>query len=146
MNNIETQAQRKVQPSRIIFSAIFFLVPIILVCLYADAIFYLTEKSDNYNGYRFLWCVSCSMWGFSVIAFHWRYVTVSIFPEYFLYYPFMLLCISTLVFALLHIVEATSGYLFYYSSFALCFILSLLVDQFHLLFLAVLKKATDKLS
>lgn len=141
----QTQNEKKIQPSRVIFSALFFAVPIVLISLFPDAIFYLSEKSDTYNSYRFLWCVCCSMWGFSVIAFHWRHVTVSIFPDYLLYYPFLLLTISALVFSSMHLFDKTSGYLFYYFSFALCFILSFLVDEFFDFFRLIVKKASAKM-
>ncbi len=119
-------------------------IPVILIFWYCgmlDKIFFLTEKKDYESLYRLLWCGFGSMWGFSAIAFYWRDVREAPFPRYLTDYPFRLIVISLLVFSIMHLFEKTSGYLFYYFSFALCSLLGFQVDQFWKIFDAILEKA-----
>lgn len=144
MNEQNTQ-EEKINGWRIFFSIFYFAIPILLTWWLSDRIFYLNEKKDMDSLYRLLWCFCCSMWGFSAIAFYWRYVTVSVFPEYVTYYPVLLLVISSVVFSTMHLFEKTSGYLFYYASFAPCFIFSFLVDEFWDIIRSILAKLKPKI-
>ena len=142
----QTQQKDKINGCRLFLSISFFVVPIIVLLIFwysgiLDKIFYATEKKDISSLYRLLWCGFGSMWGFSAIAFYWRKVPKTPFPEYLTYYPFLLLVISLVVFSTLHLFEKTSGYLFYYFSFGLCSLLGFQVDEFWKICLSVLKKA-----
>jgi hypothetical protein len=135
-----TEQKKKINGWRIFFAFIYFVLPIIVAWLLSDKLFYLTEKKDIESLYRLLWCYLCSMWGFALIAFYWRHVTVSPFPEYLTHYPVMLLVIASLVFSITHLFDRTTGYLFYYVTFAPCFILSFLVDEFWTIIRSILPK------
>jgi len=88
------------------------------------------ELQTGYQWDRFLWCLSASSIGFFSIASRYWYNVKSPFPEYVSYYPVVLIAISALVFSIAHLYEGLGGFVFYYFSFALCFILALLVDSF----------------
>ena len=115
---------------RVFFAIIYFLISLIIIYFFKNKMFYFKVPENSWNYYRLLWCCSASALGFSAIAFILRNHEKSPLPEYLTHYPFQLLAIATLVFSLLHIFDATSGYLFYYLSFSLCFTFSFLVDNY----------------
>ena len=146
----QTRQETEINGWRVFLSASFFVLPILVFLMFwwsgnLERIFYITERSGWESLYRLLWCVFGSMWGFSAIAFHWRKVPQSPFPEYLTYYPVMLLVISLLIFSILHLFEKTSGYIFYYFSFVLCFMFSFLVDEFWGLFRSLLEITKSKM-
>jgi hypothetical protein len=141
---------RRWRRQRLCVSIFCFGAPILVILIFwyydsLDKIFFLTEKKDCESLYRLLWCGFGSMWGFSAIAFYWRNVRESPFPLYLTYYPFLLLVISLLVFSIMHLFEKTSGYLFYYFSFALCSLLGFQVDQFWKIIDVIFRKAESHL-
>ena len=77
-----------------------------------------------------LWCIGSSFIGFAFLASQVRFHAKLPYAGYTTYYPFMLLVISCLSFGVAYIFEKPTTSIFYPFSFALCFILSFLVDEF----------------
>lgn len=123
-------SERKINKARVGFSAVYFIVSIILFLIFRKDIFYFAVPADFWNIPRFVWCVSSVSFGFSCVAFGLRFQEPTPFPEYITHYPFQLLAMATLVFAVLHIFAATRGYLFYYLSFSMCFTMGYMVDKY----------------
>ncbi|MHA1336271.1 MAG: hypothetical protein ACTSPW_11075 [Promethearchaeota archaeon] len=115
---------------RIIFSIIYATCAILIFFINKEKIFYIKPIIDSYNWYRFLWCLSGSLLGFSVLSFHIRNHPLSPFPSFLTYYPFLLIMISAIVFSVCHLFDKTSGFVFYYISFPICFTLGYLVDNY----------------
>ena len=116
----------KINQTRVIFSILYFILGFLIIYIFRDNIFYLLAEKDSYNIYRFYWCLSSSAIGFAFIILQTIHNPKSPLPSYLNYYPFILVLISTLVFSVLHIFESTSGFVFYYFSFSLCFLLGIL--------------------
>jgi len=133
---------------RVILTFVYSVIAIAgFVCFWYYEMFSLVEpQGRSYQFDRYLWCLSSSLFGFSFIAFHHRRRQKSPFPEYIFYYPGLLLVISALVFSILHLSEVLSGFVFYYLSFTLCFILSFLVDSFWKLVPAILSNWVKSLT
>jgi len=93
---------------------------------------------------RFLWCLSASFFGFFILAFHLRRVPESPFPAYVTYYPAILVAQSALVFSVTHFFTASSGFTFYYLSFAVCFILAVTIDNFWTLISSLASKGANR--
>jgi len=127
---------------RIIFTIIYFVLAVLIVIIWNQKIFYLSVISDSYNLYRYLWCISCSSFGFSVLSFHVRTHPNSPFPSFITYYPVLLFVISALVFSICHLFEATSNFVFYYLSFGLCFAMGYLIDNFWTILSSLIKKGS----
>ena len=107
------------------------------ICL-RDKVFYVSANLDD-NFFRFLWAVLCSCFGFGVLTLKNIDNKSKPFPTYYFYYPILLIVISSLVFAVLHLFAKTSSsYVYYYLSFSLCFILGYMVDAFWGIIYAVL--------
>ena len=129
----ETDMQTQNKPIngwRVFFSIVYLAIAVSIVLFRRDEIFYLEPRSTSYQFDRFLWCLSASFFGFSVLAVQLRHNPKSPFPEYVTYYPAMLVAQSALVFSVTHFFTASSGFTFYYLSFAVCFILAVTVDNF----------------
>ena len=128
--NDKIKSDRKINKKRVGCSIVYFVISIILFSIFRRDIFYFAVPEDSWNVPRFIWCISSVSLGFSGVAFALRYHDRTPFPEYFTHYPFQLLAMATLVFSALHIFDATSGYLFYYLSFSLCFTMGFMVDRY----------------
>jgi len=115
---------------RVVFSILYLLLSVLLIYIFRDKIFYFQPYENSWNIYRFIWCIAGVSLGFSVVAFALRHHKRTPLPEYITHYPAQLIAMATLVFGVLHIFEATRGYLFYYLSFSLCFTLGYLVDSY----------------
>ena len=135
---VNLDKKKPINKFRVFFALIYLIIPIIIVIIRIKTIFYINYNANSYNFDRFLWCLSSSLFGFSIIAFHLRYHEKNPFPSYITYYPFILLMMASLIFSILHIFNQTSGFVFYYISFSLCFILSFFVDNFFAVILKVL--------
>ena len=123
------KTQETVHWTRVFASVPYPVIAAVLVWVRFPDMFYL-ELQEGYQWDRFLWCLSASSIGFFSIASRYWYHTKSPFPEYVSYYPVVLIAISALVFSIAHLYEGLDGFVFYYFSFALCFILALLIDSF----------------
>lgn len=123
-------SEKKINKARLIFSIAYFVLSIILFLIFRKHIFYFVVPSDSWNIPRFIWCISSVLLGFSCVAFRFRRHDKTPLPEYITHYPLQLLAMATLVFAVLHIFDATSGYLFYYLSFSICFTMGYMVDKY----------------
>jgi hypothetical protein len=135
------QTQNKpINRRRVLFSIVYFVIAVSIFILRRDEIFYLEPRSTSYQFDRFLWCLSASFFGFSVLAFQLRHVPESPFPVYITYYPAILVAQSALVFSVTHFFTASSGFTFYYLSFAVCFILAVTVDDFWNLINSVVRR------
>jgi hypothetical protein len=104
-----------------------------LVCLvgaltWQDSVFYTDLSSSTWHLGRLVWCCFPTFLGFSLIAFENRRNQTSPFPKYLLYYPFHLIMLTVATHGALHCFTATSGFVFYYLSFSVCFFLSYHVD------------------
>lgn len=130
------------------FGIFFILLSIAIVILwtyYFDfEMYYPNVKKDSFNLGRFLWCVSSSFFGFSILAIQGMYNQKSPYLLYTTYYPSILLVISCLVFSIIHLFDKSSSFIFYYLSFAFCFILSFLVDSFWAIIISLTQKAKDR--
>src|SRR6266516_3776630 len=94
-----------------VFFSIFYLVIAVGILLFRrDEIFYLEPRSTSYQFDRFLWCLSASFFGFSVLAFRLRHTPESPFPVYITYYPAILVAQSALVFSVAHFFTVSSGF------------------------------------
>jgi hypothetical protein len=130
---------------RVFFSVVYFAIAVGIVFFRRDEIFYLVPRPASYQFDRFLWCLFASFFGFSVLAFHLRRVPESPFPAYVTYYPAILVAQSALVFSITHCFTASSGFVFYYLSFAVCYILAVTIDNFWNLISSVVSKcATNR--
>jgi len=116
--------------ARVVFSIFYLLLALLLIFLFRKHMFYFKVEENTWNMGRFIWCLSSVFFGFFSVAFSLRHHKPSPFPAYITHYPFQLIAMATLVFGGLHIFDVTSGYLFYYLSFGLCFTLGHLVDSY----------------
>lgn len=121
---------KKINRFRVMFAVAYFLISIFLLVLFWKNLFYFEVPKESLNLYRLVWCISFTSLGFSLIAFEYKYHKPSPFPKYVVHYPFQLLAMAALVFSVLHIFQATSGYLFYYFSASLSFTLGYMVDRY----------------
>lgn len=115
-------------------------VPMILVC---NDVFYLDVPTKSWNIYRLWWCFSCVLFGFGVLAFEYRRVQKSPFPEYIVRYLCQLCAMSTILYGGLHIFPSTSGYLFYSLSFGLGFTLGFMADYYWRFVKGVIDKSNN---
>ena len=138
------EVNKKLNIRRVIWACGYFILSILLVVILKDKIFYFQVSPNSCNFYRFVWCISSTSLGFSVVAFYFRCKEKPPFPEYLTFYPFLLLAISALVFSALHVFEGTSNYIFYYLSFSLCFTFGVMVDQYLRFIESIIVKAGPK--
>ena len=122
--------KNKINWMRICCAITYLAVSLGLFFVYRKEIFYLSVPNESWNYLRFFWCLSSISLGFSLVAFAFRFHDASPFPEYITHYPLQLIAMATLVFSVLHVFEATSGYLFYYLSFSCCFTMGFMVDRY----------------
>lgn len=81
-------------------------------------IFY-DSAMNGFNNYpRFIWCLVCVFFGFSIIAYRASKGAHDgkAFPQYYLSYLLTLILITSVDFAFFHIFQSTSNYLFYFLS------------------------------
>ena len=128
---------------RVFFSVVYFVIAVGIVFIWRDQIFYLELRPASYQLDRFLWCLSASFFGFAVLAFRLRHVPESPFPVYVTYYLPILVAQAALVFSITHCFKASSGFTFYYLSFAVCFILAVTVDNFWNLINSVVSRGAN---
>jgi len=114
----------------VFFSIVYLAIAVGIVYFRRDEIFFLEPRPTSNQFDRFPWCLSASFFGFSVLAFQLRHIPQSPFPVHITYYPAILVAQSALVFSVTHFFTASSGFTFYYLSFAVCFILAVTVDNF----------------
>ena len=126
----KTTKLEKLNWQRVLFSLFYLALAIVLFFTFRDNMFYFKVEETSWNTYRFVWCCISVFSGFAVLAFALRRHPKTPFPEYLTHYPFQLIAMAALAFGVLHIFDATSGYLFYYLSFGLCFTLGYLVDSY----------------
>ena len=138
--NQKQEEKRPVNKWRVIFSVLYFVIFVGLLLIFGCRMFYINVPKDSWNSYRFVWCLAFTSVGFSSIAFYHRKVSVPPYPEYILQYPIQLGAMAAVVFSILHIFEATSGYVFYYLSSTLSFSLGFLVDQYWDMFKSIIGK------
>lgn len=109
--------------------------------------FYFEPVSNSYNLFRFIWCFSSCCFGFSMLAFsisiNGKTDHKSTIPKYFTLYPALLGAFSCISFSIFNAISSTSGYIFYYASFALGFTLAILIDDFGKIVLRVCGKQGD---
>ncbi len=130
---------KKVYWCRVAFSFGYLTIAVVLVCYRWNEMFYF-KHLDSYQFDRYLWCISMSFLGFFFVAVqHWDNPNSPVL-KYTLYYPVLLFVISALVFSIVHMFEASRGFVFYYLSFSMCFILGFLVDQFWDFVLSIVKR------
>jgi len=55
-----TEDNKRINPSRVMFACIYFLLAAGIIVLWDDRIFYLHPNSYSYNIPRLLWCGACS--------------------------------------------------------------------------------------
>ena len=139
------QSENKINIKRVFSFICFGIIGGLIIYIRFDNMFYLKANIDTYNPDRFGWCLASSCFGFSFLASQFIRNEKSPLPLYITHYPFKLIVISALVFSACHLFEASSGFVFYYLSFALCFILSYLVDYFWILIFDFIKRLLNKM-
>src|SRR6266481_4528212 len=72
---------------RVFFSIVYFAIAVSIFLFRRDKIFYLEPRLASYQFDRFLWCLSASFFGFSVLASRLWHHSKSPFPAYVFYYP-----------------------------------------------------------
>ena len=133
-------SSKRVNKWRVSFAGLYFVLGVVLILVFRDKMFYTNTKLDGFeNIYRLIWCLSITSVGFAAIAFVHRHLEKSPLPEYLLHYPFQLGAMASLIFGILHIFEATSGYQFYFISGGLCYTLGYLVDSYWAFIMAVIR-------
>jgi hypothetical protein len=128
--------------SRVVLSCLYLFVAIFLFYKFQDKILFLKNKNDFGDYWKLVWSIASSCIGFTLIASQCRFHEKIPYGAYMLYYPVILIVISSLVFSLVSIFGKTSNHFFYALSFSLCFILSFLIDQFWDLAKALIKNIT----
>jgi len=79
---------------RVFFSIAYLVAGGGIIYVRRQEMFYLEQQVASYQLDRFLWCLSASFLGFSVLVFQlWRHPK-SPFPTYITYYPVMLAVIG----------------------------------------------------
>jgi hypothetical protein len=138
--NQKQEEKKPINKWRVIFSILYLVIFVGLLVIFGSRMFYFNVAKDSWNLYRFVWCLAFTSLGFSLIAFYHRRVSLPPYPEYILHYPVQLGAMAAVVFSILHLFEATSGYVFYYLSSSLCFTLGFLVDQYWDMFKSIIGK------
>ena len=124
----------------IFYLSISLILLLIITLKLRTQVFYFTVKDDNWNLYRFLWCIPFASLGFSFLALNYIRSPDSPFPKYLIYYPVLLLLICSAVCGVLHLFEGSSSISYYYLSAPICFILGYLADDFWNLTKSVFKR------
>jgi hypothetical protein len=91
-----------------------------------DEVFYDTPRQGFSNTWRIAWCIAFVFWGFAAIAYRSSKVgphSSRASKSYPTRYLITLILISVLVFAVLPTFDRSSGYLFYFYSVPILFIL-----------------------
>ena len=146
----------QLEPVRLLFAMAYLLSAFYIYKNYLSLInngvptFILDIKNADQHWARFLWCIVCSLVGFSLILFQIGFRRKAIekesgkilnvaFRSYISHHLFVLIVIASLGFSLSSMLTAnfTHGYLFYYLSFSICTILSYLNDQFFGIFVSI---------
>ena len=142
--NAENNQLKHINRNRLYCVIVYFGISLILLLIIflklKTHVFYFNVKSDNWNLYRFLWCIPFAFLGFSFLALIYIKSSDSPFPKYLIYYPILLLFMCSLVFGVLHLFKSSSSYLYYYLSAPLCFTLGYLADDFKNLATTAFKK------
>jgi len=106
-----------------IFSLLFGLFFLFILPNYLKIDLFYAEPLKDFNNYpRLFWCLAFTFIGFSFPACRasLKSHNDNAWITYLFVYPPILIVISFLVFAVLHLFEITSGYLFYFLSLPLC--------------------------
>jgi hypothetical protein len=74
---------------RVFFSIVYLAIAVGIVYFRRDEIFFLEPRPTSYQFDRFLWCLSASFFGFSVLAFQLRRIPQSPFPVYIQQYSLL---------------------------------------------------------
>jgi hypothetical protein len=116
--------------SSVFYAMVALAFPILFECFLYDKgnadsdwakVLYADPKPGSCNLGRFVWCISSSFLGFAGLSvLLWEHRS-RVYPRHVWYYPFVLLAISSLVFSACHMLQRTSGFVFYYLSFGACF-------------------------
>jgi hypothetical protein len=115
---------------RVLFITLYLTISVFLIIIFQDKIFSCDKLNCSRDIYRFIWCLSGSFMGFSLIASQLRFEARLPYGPYIFYYPPILLCISSLIYSIFSTWVITDSYIFYFITFPLCFILAFLVDYF----------------
>ncbi len=138
--NQETTSSNSINIARIVAALPYALIPVFILLWRGAALFSVEPIPDSYNLDRLAWCILCSFSGFFLFSsLYWKN-SESPFPKYIFYYPGILLVMSSLVFSICHLNEASSTFIFYPLSFSLCAILVTLSDKLLHLVPEIVKK------
>jgi len=143
MNAVNNQL-RPINKERLCYIIGYFGISLILLMMIFSIlktyIFYFDVKHENWNFYRFLWCIPFAFLGFSFLALIYIRSPDSPFPKYLIYYPILLFFMCSIVFGVLHLFKSSSSFLYYYLSAPICFTLGYLADDFRSLAKSALNK------
>ena len=130
---------------RVSFAVGYFLLAIILAIIFWDDMIYPKPIENSYNLFRFLWCIACSFIGFAVLAYRLRHLEKTPWPSYLTYYLPVMIAVSAFVFAAFHAYVKTSGYVFYYASGSVCFLMANLIDYIFKIIISWLKRRSERI-
>ena len=88
---------KRINVTRLVFAIIYFMMGVAIITIFRKDIFYLTPDETNYNYYRFIWCLSFSLIGFSSLVTLTLRLPESPLPSYITYYPLLLILNSALI-------------------------------------------------
>jgi len=130
--------------SRIFWAIIYTLITIVLSIISISSGYFPLEFKIGYF-YQLFWCIACTCLGFACLTLDLISYSPVPLRRYLAYYPLLILVISSLVLAILNLFEKTSGTLFYYFSFPICFVLGFMVDWFWNFITEIIKGLLSKL-
>lgn len=131
---------RKNNPWRLLLAFLYLFTGFSMIYYFRNEVIYYSVHIDEMNFYRYIWCLSSSFIGFGCLALTYRKEEGNPFFEYLTTFMFQLFSVSAIAFGILHVLDGTSGFTFYYLSFGLCFILSYFIETLKLIPLFIVKR------
>jgi hypothetical protein len=108
---------------------LYVVVALLLLKWFGDFMFYPDASTSTWHFYRFIWCFAIALLA-GAMGLWVRFSEYGSIVLYVFYYPSVLAAIASLVFVTAQASTSMSGYLFYYFTGSLCFILGATVDYF----------------
>jgi len=94
---------------------------------FGDSMFYFDVAKDTWHLYRFFWCYSVALLA-GAIGLWVRCDGYGTTILYVFFYPALLAAVAALVFVVAQASTTLNGYLFYYFTGGLCFILGITIE------------------
>jgi hypothetical protein len=114
---------QKANPHRVACSIVCFsvgiVIPAVFFLFFRAAMFY-GASDAAWNFGRYIWCCCLALIGFGGLVYAYRYEPDKPYWQFLTWQVPLVLAVSALIFAGLHLYPAPSGPLFYYLSAGLC--------------------------